>query len=132
MQALAETINYFKQENSEATDEFSGNILLLTDAEEHGDQLNFTVPDKINLAIAAIGTQSGGRIPLRNNSGVLMGYKKHQGQEVISKLDENNIKNLGKNLKTLNTGLLFLTIFPQKKFSLSLGHRLKRALRIAL
>ena len=96
-QAIAESINYFRHENSHDKENLTGNILLFTDAEEHdSNPINFAVPKGINLAVVAIGTQSGGKIPLRNSRGVFMGYKRHKGREIISKLVESNIKAIGK------------------------------------
>ncbi len=99
IQAIAESINYFRHDNPTDKENIIGNILLFTDAEEHNNRPNFTMPEGINLAIVAVGTQSGGKIPLRNKNGVFMGYKKHQGREVFSKLTESNIKALGKGFK---------------------------------
>ena len=97
-QAIAETVNYFKYDNPDKTTSPTGNILLFTDAEEHGHQSNMTLPPEINLAVVALGTQSGGRVPIRSDRGVLMGYKKYQGREIISKVSEDNIKSIGKGL----------------------------------
>ena len=94
-QAIAESIQYFKQgirDNEEAV----GNILILTDSEEHEERFPFDVPSGINLAAVGVGTHSGGRIPLRNRDGFFTGYKKHRNKEVISKLNEDNIKSIGK------------------------------------
>lgn len=95
--ALAETLGYFKRETP--GEKIMGNILLLSDSEEH-DGLRFPeLPDGINLALVAIGTQKGGRIPLRTREGTFIGYKKHEGKEVISRLVEKNITSLGNGVK---------------------------------
>ena len=99
VQAIAESINYFRHENAQDKESLTGNILLFTDGEEHDRSIKFTVPKGINLAVVAIGTQAGGKIPLRNSNGVFMEYKKHQGREVISRLVEANIKVIGKDFK---------------------------------
>ena len=96
--AMAEVIQYFK-EDALGPDEISGNLLLLTDSEEHGVGPDFPIPESINVAVVGVGTQAGGRIPLRTRGGNLIGYKKYQGEEVVSRLVEDNIKAIGSNIE---------------------------------
>lgn len=94
VQAIQESVQYFKNDEKTMKDP-EGNILLLTDSEDNGVIKNLEIPDKINLAAVGVGTTKGGRIPFRGRDGRLHGYKRHERQEVISKLDEGFLKKLG-------------------------------------
>ena len=89
--AITEAIQYFKQSKSK---EIRGNILLITDSEETYDPVSLEIPNGVTMGVIGVGTRKGGRIPLRNEYG-LQGYKRFNGKEVISKLDEEKIKKLG-------------------------------------
>jgi len=81
--AIKETIQYFRTK-----DGFSaGNILLITDGEEHST-IDMELPKQINLAVVGLGSEKGGKIPLRRRDGSFLRYKKHQGQEVVSKINK--------------------------------------------
>ncbi|PIK14465.1 VWA domain-containing protein [Halobacteriovorax sp. JY17] len=86
--AMKEATSYFTLENEYK----GGNLLVFTDGEEHDSLENFKLQDDINLAIVGIGTLNGGPIPLRRKGGSFQGYKKYEGKEINSKLNEVNIK----------------------------------------
>ncbi|MBD64092.1 MAG: hypothetical protein CME62_02720 [Halobacteriovoraceae bacterium] len=94
-QALQESIQYFLN----SSDEVLGNILIFTDAEETEFGLDIKVPDTVSVGVVGIGTRKGAPIPIRNSRGVSMGNKRHQGEIVITKLDEKFIKSLGEKIK---------------------------------
>jgi Ca-activated chloride channel homolog len=85
--AIQESIQYFKE-----TGETRGNILILTDGEETAESINLNVPKEIYIALVGIGTNQGGRIPLDDGRGFRFGYKKSQGKDVITKLNEDFFK----------------------------------------
>ena len=92
-QAIQESLQYFKSSNKDEKN-ISGNILIFSDSEETDSSFDVNIPAKINVAFVGVGTLNGGKIPLRNRGGGFRGYKRHQREEVISKLNENYIKNL--------------------------------------
>ncbi|MCT4642556.1 MAG: VWA domain-containing protein [Bacteriovoracaceae bacterium] len=73
-----------------------GNILVFTDAENTEELNDFKVPESIKLAIVGVGTLKGSVIPIRNKRGVFKGNKKFNGKEVITKLDEDFLRSIGK------------------------------------
>lgn len=87
--AIQESVQYFKE-----TGETRGNILILTDGEETAESINLNIPKEIHVALVGIGTEQGGRIPLDDGRGFRFGYKKSQGKDVITKLNENFFKQL--------------------------------------
>ncbi len=93
--ALQESIQYFKTVQKEPR----GNILLLTDGEETVEQLNLEIPDSITVGVVGIGTAKGGPIPKRDRYNNFQGNKKHRGQVVMSKLNENYLKGLGEDIE---------------------------------
>ncbi|MBH47647.1 MAG: hypothetical protein CME71_05710 [Halobacteriovorax sp.] len=95
--ALAEIVESLKQETSNGNP--GGNILLITDAEENTEPLNFEAPAGISIAVIGVGTVSGGKIPMRTQSGTFSGYKTHMNKEVISKLDEDYLDRLASHFK---------------------------------
>lgn len=95
-QAIQEATGYLQSAEENAG---IGNILVYTDAEETGDGFNLKLDGSYNLAVVGIGTAQGAQIPIRWKDGSLRGYKESRGEPVISKLDENYIKSLGKNVK---------------------------------
>lgn len=97
-QAIQESIQYFK-ENSGDSKVFAGNILIFTDAEETVEGFDLQVPDGISIGVVGVGTARGGPIPLRDTRNVSYGTKQHNGQEVISKLDETFLKVLATKVK---------------------------------
>lgn len=99
-QAITEAANYFE---SDATDgekgEGGGNILVFTDAEEGEENFKLDISNNINLGVVGVGTVKGGNIPLRWEDGSFRGYKTVKNEMVTTRLDENYIKSMGKNLK---------------------------------
>ena len=87
--ALKEAFQYFYTQNGYET----GNVLLITDGEQHSF-VDIEVPKKINLAVIGVGTEKGGRIPVRNKKGNFIRYKKHNGTDVVSKLDRRYFESL--------------------------------------
>lgn len=100
-QAILEAANYFiTDSNSSAESSSAGNILVFTDGEEGESELKMNLPPEVNLLVIGVGTASGGAIPLRFEDGSFRGHKTDaNGQNVVSKLDENYIRSLGKNIK---------------------------------
>lgn len=96
-QAIAEAVGYFDFEGDKKS--AVGNILVFTDAEESEDGMDVELGNNINLAVVGIGTAKGGNIPLRWDDGSFRGYKTQKGEPVTTRLDENYIKKIGKNVK---------------------------------
>lgn len=94
--AIQESIQYFKEISGEAR----GNILVLTDGEETAEGVGLNIPKEVHLALVAIGTEQGGRIPLDDSQGFRLGYKKDRGQDIITKLNENFFKSTAKKIAT--------------------------------
>jgi Ca-activated chloride channel family protein len=97
-QALDESLSYFRSSNKTQS-EISGNILILTDSEGHDGDLTKVVPDGINVGVVGIGTRRGGKVPIRDSRGIFRGYKKYNGKEVNSSLNEKWIASLSKKIK---------------------------------
>lgn len=93
-------IPYFQSEESDVAP--VGNILVLTDGEDHEKNEKITLPDGVSLAVIGVGTQKGGQIPLRWTDGSFKGFKLAGGSPVITKLNENYIKSLGKEVADFN------------------------------
>lgn len=96
-QAISEATSYFEESSEDGAG--GGNILLFTDAEESDGDFKITVPENVNLAVIGIGTSKGANIPLRWDDGSFRGYKTIKNEPVVTKLDENYIKSLGKSVK---------------------------------
>jgi Ca-activated chloride channel family protein len=95
-QAVAEAVGYFDSEGGKTS---NGNILVFTDAEESEGAFDLELGSNINLAVVGIGTARGANIPLRWEDGSFRGYKNFNGQPVTTKLDEEYIRKMGKNVK---------------------------------
>lgn len=95
-QAIQESIGYFSGKDIETA---SGNIVLLTDAEETDLGFNLKVPESVSLALIGLGTVKGSTIPIRDGSGISRGVKKFKGQAVITKLAENVLKKIVSEVK---------------------------------
>jgi Ca-activated chloride channel family protein len=93
--AIQESIQYFKE-----TGETRGNILILTDGEETAESINLNIPKEIYIALVGVGTSQGGRIPLDDGRGFRFGYKKSQGKDVITKLNEDFFKQITADIST--------------------------------
>jgi len=96
-QAIAEAVGYFDTDGDRKSAQ--GNILVFTDAEESDGSFDVDLGNNINLAVVGIGTAKGVNIPLRWEDGSFRGYKTNKGEPVITKLDEEYIKKIGKNVK---------------------------------
>ena len=81
--AVAEAARLFNSKEKSV----SGNLLVITDGEDHGGAVNIEVPDSLKVAFLGVGSQEGGNIPLKDNRGMFYGYKKNRAITVISKLD---------------------------------------------
>ena len=91
-QALMEALQYFKTNGG--TSEIKGNILLFTDGEENEEILKLNIPEGISLGVVGIGTLKGGVIPIRDQRGILRGYKNYNDERVVSKLNEKFLKDM--------------------------------------
>lgn len=96
-QAITEAVRYFESEDDNS--KTPGNILVLTDAEETEGGMDVELGSNINLAVIGIGTAKGSNIPLRWDDGSFRGYKTFKGEQVVTKLDENFIRKLGRKAK---------------------------------
>ena len=99
-QAIEEAIGYFEFDSSDDDKSKTGNILVFTDAEESEGEFKVDIPSNVNLAIVGVGTLKGANIPLRFEDGSFRGYKSYKGEPVLTKLDENYIRKIGKNVKS--------------------------------
>jgi Ca-activated chloride channel family protein len=93
--AIESAVAEFTTEGSQE----SGNILIFSDSEESVEAYDLKVPDSVSVAFVGIGTITGGKIPLRNKQNSFIGFKRYQGEEVTSSLNENFLKNLGARIK---------------------------------
>ena len=85
--SLAEAIQYFYEDSAEP----QGNILILSDFEEHQSFGELKVPEGITVAAVGVGTLKGDFIPIREQ-GVFRGYKKYNNENVVSSLSESVLK----------------------------------------
>jgi Ca-activated chloride channel homolog len=92
--AIKESLSYLRTEQG-----YEGNILILSDAEENEIPVELNIPDSITVAFVGVGTTQGGYIPIKSNNGMILNNKRHQGQEVITKLSEAKISELKKTIK---------------------------------
>lgn len=95
-QSIQEAIQYFKADGLKNN---IGNILVFTDAEETTDLFNLKIPDSVSVALVGVGTLKGATIPLRDQNGIFRGNLNYEGQQVISKLDEEFLKKLAQSIK---------------------------------
>lgn len=86
--AIQESVQYFQSGTT------YGNILVFTDSEETKASLDLDIPSTVSVAVVAIGTLKGAKIPVRDSRSNFRGYKNFQGAPVISKLDEDFLKDL--------------------------------------
>lgn len=98
-QAIEESIQYFESDSGDDDKSSAGNMLVFTDAEESEGEFRVKKSSNINLAIIGVGTLKGGNIPLRWEDGSFRGYKTFKGEPVITKLDEEYIKKIGRKIK---------------------------------
>jgi Ca-activated chloride channel family protein len=93
--AIQETVQYYKARSGSV----KGNILIFTDAENNADFGVVNIQEDINIAIVGVGTLNGATIPIRDKRGNFKGNKEYKGKEVITKLDEETLRSLGKKIK---------------------------------
>jgi Ca-activated chloride channel family protein len=98
-QAIRESMGYFRVEKGAGRD-VGGNILVFTDSEGHDDGIELKLPERVSLAIVGVGTLKGARIPKRDRYNTFRGYKKYEGKEVYTKLNESWLKSLSGKVKT--------------------------------
>jgi Ca-activated chloride channel homolog len=106
--ALKLALNSFKKD--EDTEKA---IVIITDGEDHEGDIDSAVEEANNLGVKiyaiGLGSQGGAPIPLYNNNGAQIGYKKdNQGNVVLTKLDETILQDItskanGKYYKGSNT-----------------------------
>lgn len=101
-QAIAEAVQYFEFDSSDDDKSKSGNMLVFTDAEENEGEFKASIPSNVNLAIVGLGTLKGANIPLRWEDGGFRGYKIYKGQPIVTKLDEDYIKKMGKGVSNFH------------------------------
>lgn len=97
-QAIEEAVQYFETDTDDENSN-TGNLIVFTDAEESEGEFKVKIPTSINLAIVGVGTAKGANIPLRWEDGSFRGYKNFKGEPVTTKLDENYIKKMGRNVQ---------------------------------
>lgn len=93
---LQEAIGFFRKKN---TSDVRGNILMFTDAENHDEKIAGVIPEGISLGIVAVGTLAGAKIPRRGVGGTFVGWKRHKGEEIVSRVSEKSLKRLKDNVK---------------------------------
>ncbi|MEI8348355.1 MAG: VWA domain-containing protein, partial [Pseudomonadota bacterium] len=98
-QAIQEALSYFQLE---AGGQVQGNLLLITDGEENEDEFLVKIPNSVNFAVVGVGTLKGGIVPVKDYRGEVAFTKKFKGEEVISRLDEDWIKKIGRGVKNFH------------------------------
>ena len=91
--AMEESLSFLRGKK-----ETVGNILVISDSDETYDGWDLNFPDTVSVGYVAVGTAKGSKIPLRSKDGVIRVYKKYRKQEVISKLNETELKNLSQKI----------------------------------
>ncbi len=98
--AMQLTARTFADENKQANNEAAAEVLLIiSDGENHGD--DFSQPlqqlkeQGVTVYTLGIGTRAGGTIPVYNDNGALIGYKRNQeGQIVTTELIPEVLQNI--------------------------------------
>lgn len=93
-QAIELSLDYFDDS------ETSRVLFLISDGEDHGGDLDRIAKEaakkNIHIFTIAAGTGKGGRIPIKEN-GVVKEFKKdHEGETVITKMDEKALRKIAK------------------------------------
>jgi len=96
--AIEMALKTFEQENDKSTEKNKG-IIIITDGENHEDDALAAAKnaaDKgILISTIGMGLPDGAPIPVYNENGVALGFKKDmQGNTVISKLDETGLQQI--------------------------------------
>ncbi len=108
---IGESLAYLKIEEGDQLENSNVNILLITDSDETEPYRSEKVSEDIKLGVVAVGTLKGSSIPIRNENGDLIGHKKFEGKEVVSKINENFLKELNE-------------FFPSYRYWISLSNDL--------
>lgn len=106
----------------------SGNILVFTDSEDHGDTSELRVPETVNVAVVGVGTVAGERIPIKSKKGEFLHYKKYQGKEITTKLDETKIKKLGSYIKNFRYWVALSYSVPTEEITKFFRNQFKKTL----
>ena len=124
--AVQETMGYFVK-GFKDKGSGHGNIVIISDADETFPEFQLNIPDSITVAYLAIGTAKGGRIPIRDKFGNLKGYKKYKGQDVISKIKEDDLKKWDASIKNFYYWILSSYSIPTEDiiFYLKNSHKTK-------
>ena len=117
--AMGEALGYLAQKSS-SSKRPDGNIVVISDADETAPEFALEVPDSVTIAYVAIGTVQGGRIALRTSAGDLRGYKKYQGKEVVSRVNEAGIKQLAAKVENFHYWVLSSYSIPTEEILLYL------------
>ncbi len=97
---VSNMVSYLVEENSNENP--VGNILLITDGEDQDTDEKLNIPKNVNLAVVGIETVKGSQLPLRFNGGDFRGFKTSEGKPVVSRLNEDYIKGLGRGVENFN------------------------------
>lgn len=76
-----------------------GNIIVFSDADDMDADFPLDIGPSVSVALIAIATATGAPIPVRDRDGVLKGYKKFQGEQVTSKLNQQFLDSLSSQIK---------------------------------
>ena len=77
-------------------------LIIISDGEDHSnvaiDAAEEAAAEGIRIFTIGVGDIKGGPIPLKNQNGIVLSYKKDsEGETVITRLDEETLKNIAKN-----------------------------------
>ncbi len=93
---IDQAILYFKQSQKSQNGRVSGNILILTDAEENANSPVEKTDEDINIGMIVFNTERGGTIPELHNP---QENKKFKGEVIISKLDLSYLQKISEKIK---------------------------------
>ena len=124
--AVQETMGYFVTD-PKSRGQAHGNIVIISDADETFPEFQLDIPESITIAYLAIGTSKGARIPVRDKFGNLRDYKKYKGQDVISKINETDLKKWDSLIKNFHYWILSSYSIPTEDIIsyLKNSHQLK-------
>lgn len=75
-------------------------LFLLSDGEDHGGEIDLIAQEAskkgIRIFTIGLGTERGGRIPIKTNGRIKEFLKDRAGETVITRMDEQNMKNIAK------------------------------------
>ncbi|MBI2521571.1 MAG: VWA domain-containing protein [Bdellovibrio sp.] len=125
-QAIMESIGYLKEFSNGPP---MGNLLVLTDGEDHEEFPLDEAYDNIAVAVVGIGTLVGDPIPLRDEKQRFIEYKESHGEKIISKLNENSIKELGKNFRSFHYWIATSYSLPTDEINAFFNNHLQQHLK---